>query len=62
MMPVIGHVQTASVPKRNEPGRANSTTPKSSAISMRLDMMAMWDVKYRPASKTLDGLGWMTQA
>ena len=58
-MPIIGHVQTASVPKRNEPGTGELDDAR---IFRHLDALG-YDgyvgCEYRPAGKTLDGLTWM---
>ena len=62
LLPVTGHVQTASVPKRNEPGTGELDDGR---IFRHLDALG-YDgyvgCEYRPAGKTLDGLGWMKQA
>ena len=59
LLPVTGHVQTASVPKRNEPGTGELDDWR---IFRHLDALG-YDgyvgCEYRPAGKTLDGLGWM---
>lgn len=61
LLPVTGHVQTASVPKRNEPGTGELDDWR---IFRHLDALG-YDgyvgCEYRPAGKTLDGLGWMKQ-
>ena len=62
LMPIIGHVQTASVPKRNEPGTGELDDAR---IFRHLDALG-YDgyvgCEYRPAGKTLDGLTWMKGA
>jgi hydroxypyruvate isomerase len=59
MMPVIGHVQTASVPKRNEPGTGELDDAR---IFRHLDALG-YDgyvgCEYRPAAGTIEGLTWM---
>ena len=59
MMPIIGHVQTASVPKRNEPGTGELDDTK---IFRHLDALGydgFVGCEYRPAAGTPAGLGWM---
>lgn len=58
MLPIVGHVQTASVPGRNEPmtGELNDEM-----IFERLDALGYAGYvgcEYRPAAGTLAGLGW----
>jgi hydroxypyruvate isomerase len=60
MMPIIGHVQTASVPARNEPGTGELN---DDFVFRRLDDLGyagFVGCEYRPAGKTLDGLSWWT--
>jgi 2-dehydrotetronate isomerase len=62
LMPLIGHIQIASVPKRNEPGSGDLD---DFAIFDALDTLgyAGWvGCEYRPAGATRDGLGWMEHA
>ena len=59
MLPLIGHIQTASVPKRQEPctGELNDR-----AVFSHLDAIGYTGFvgcEYRPANGTLAGLGWM---
>lgn len=58
LMPLIGHVQTASVPRRNEPGTGELN---DDFLFRRLDELG-YDgyvgCEYRPASGTREGLGW----
>lgn len=57
LFPIIGHVQVASPPSRNEPGAAEI------AALRELDALgyAGWvGCEYRPATTTLEGLGWRT--
>jgi hydroxypyruvate isomerase len=60
LMPVIGHVQTASVPKRHEPMTGELDDLR---IFRHLDALG-YDgyvgCEYRPAAGTIAGLGWMT--
>ena len=58
MMPIIGHVQIASVPARNEPGTGELN---DDFVFRRLDELGyagFVGCEYRPAGKTLDGLSW----
>jgi hydroxypyruvate isomerase len=58
MMPIIGHVQVASVPARNEPGTGELN---DDYVFRRLDDLGYAGYvgcEYRPAGKTLDGLSW----
>jgi hydroxypyruvate isomerase len=62
MMPLIGHIQIASVPKRNEPGTGDLD---DFAIFKALDALgyAGWvGCEYHPAGATRDGLGWLVRA
>lgn len=59
LMPVIGHVQIASVPARNEPGSGELA---DFAILRALDDLGYEGyvgLEYRPAHGTLAGLGWL---
>ncbi|MGL4488659.1 MAG: 2-oxo-tetronate isomerase [Rhizobiaceae bacterium] len=59
MMPMIGHVQIASVPDRNEPG---SGELDDFAVLRALDSLGYpgyVGCEYRPANGTVEGLGWM---
>ena len=58
MMPIIGHVQIASVPARHEPGTGELN---DDFVFRRLDELGyagFIGCEYRPAGKTLDGLTW----
>ena len=57
-LPVIGHVQVAAVPSRQEPDEGEINYP---AIYEALDRVgyAGWvSCEYRPRARTEDGLGW----
>jgi hydroxypyruvate isomerase len=61
LMPIIGHVQIASVPKRNEPlsGELNDAR-----IFQHLDALGYQGFvgcEYRPANGTVAGLDWLNQ-
>jgi 2-dehydrotetronate isomerase len=60
LMPVTGHIQVSSVPERHEPdtGELNDTR-----IFSKLDALGYQGLvgcEYRPASSTLEGLGWFS--
>lgn len=60
LMPIIGHVQTASVPGRNEPGAGELN---DAMIFRRLDALGYGGfvgAEYRPRGATLESLGWFT--
>lgn len=59
MMPAIGHIQIASVPKRNEPGTGELN---DAMIFVEIDALGYGGFigcEYRPAGRTEDGLGWL---
>lgn len=59
LMPMIGHVQIASVPKRHEPGTGELDDAR---IFRHLDALSYGGFvgcEYRPEKSTLEGLGWM---
>jgi hydroxypyruvate isomerase len=58
LMPIVGHVQIASVPSRNEPGTGELN---DDFVFRRLDELGydgFVGCEYRPAAATLAGLGW----
>lgn len=58
LMPIVGHVQIAAVPKRQEP---NTGELNDAAIFEALDRLGydgFVGCEYRPAGVTEDGLGW----
>jgi hydroxypyruvate isomerase len=62
LMPMIGHIQIASVPSRNEPdgGEVNYAF-----LFQELDLMGyetFVGAEYNPRGKTLGGLDWLTDA
>lgn len=59
MMPIIGHIQTASVPERNEPGTGELDDARIFALLDRLGYGGFVGCEYRPRGKTLDGLSWL---
>ena len=62
LLPVIGHVQVASVPKRHEPGTGELDDARIFRHLDALGYPGYVGCEYRPAGKTLDGLGWMRSA
>ena len=62
LLPIIGHVQVASVPSRNEPDTEELNYP---FLFNQLDLCGyegFVGCEYRPRGKTLDGLDWFTEA
>jgi 2-dehydrotetronate isomerase len=60
LMPIIGHVQIAAVPLRNEPGTGELDDAR---ILRELDALrydGFVGLEYRPAGETVAGLGWLT--
>jgi len=58
LLPIIGHVQVASVPERHEPGTGELNDEFIFAALDRLGYDGFVGCEYIPAGKTLDGLGW----
>ncbi|MGP9811741.1 2-oxo-tetronate isomerase [Rhodopseudomonas sp. NSM] len=58
MMPIIGHIQIASVPSRNEPDGEELNYPFLFDELDRLGYAGFVGAEYRPRGPTLDGLGW----
>ncbi|MBN8981749.1 MAG: hydroxypyruvate isomerase family protein [Rhizobiales bacterium] len=58
MMPLIGHIQIASVPSRNEPAGEELNYPFLFDELDRLGYRGFVGCEYRPKGKTTDGLGW----
>jgi len=58
LMPLIGHVQIASVPSRHEPTGEELNYPFIFQELDRLGYDGFVGCEYRPKGKTLDGLGW----
>jgi len=62
LLPIVGHVQIASVPGRNEPDTEELNYPY---LFQELDLLGyegLVGCEYRPRGKTLDGLDWFTGA
>ena len=58
LTPLIGHVQVASVPGRNEPGSGELNDFRVFQALDALGYAGFVGCEYRPAGKTLDGLSW----
>lgn len=58
MMPMIGHVQIASVPSRNEPAGEELNYPFLFEELDRLGYPGFVGCEYRPKGGTVEGLGW----
>jgi hydroxypyruvate isomerase len=62
LMPIVGHVQVASVPSRAEPDGEELNYPY---LFQELDLLGYQGFvgcEYRPRGKTLEGLDWFTDA
>jgi hydroxypyruvate isomerase len=62
LLPVTGHVQTASVPKRQEPGTGELDDRQIFRHLDALGYQGYVGCEYRPAAGTVEGLSWMTMA
>jgi hydroxypyruvate isomerase len=58
MLPIIGHVQVASVPARHEPGSGELADAFVFSELDRLGYAGFVGCEYRPAAGTSEGLGW----
>jgi 2-dehydrotetronate isomerase len=58
LMPMIGHIQIASVPSRHEPDDEELNFPYLFAEIDRLGYNGFVGCEYRPRAATVDGLGW----
>lgn len=59
MMPVIGHVQIASVPLRNEPGTGELDDFRVLRELESLGYTGFVGCEYRPAGNAVEGFGWV---
>lgn len=59
LMPLIGHVQIAAVPLRNEPGTGELDDFRILRELDSLGYSGFVGCEYRPARETVAGLGWM---
>jgi len=62
LMPIVGHVQIASVPSRNEPDGEELNYPYLFRELDLLDYQGFVGCEYRPRGRTVDGLDWFTDA
>ena len=60
--PYWGHMQVASVPKRNEPESGEVNYPYLFRVIDEIGYAGWVGCEYRPAGKTLDGLAWLKAA
>ncbi|WP_460448320.1 2-oxo-tetronate isomerase [Alsobacter sp. SYSU BS001988] len=58
MLPIVAHVQVASVPSRNEPDGEELAYPFLFAELDRLAYAGFVGCEYRPRAGTVEGLGW----
>ena len=58
MMPIIGHIQIASIPSRNEPDGEELNYPFLFTELDRLGYAGFVGCEYNPRGETVDGLGW----
>jgi hydroxypyruvate isomerase len=61
-MPLIGHVQVAGVPARNEPTTGELDDLRIFRALDDLGYRGWVGCEYRPAAGTLAGLGWLRRA
>ncbi len=59
LMPIIGHVQIAAVPLRHEPGTGELDDFRILSELDELGYTGFVGCEYRPAARTVDGLGWL---
>lgn len=62
LLPLIGHIQIASVPARNEPGSGELDDFRIFQALDDLGYEGFVGCEYRPRAGTLDGLGWLQTA
>ena len=60
MMPIIGHIQIASVPARHEPGTGELDDDRIFQTLDGLGYTGWVGCEYRPHDTTLEGLGWFS--
>lgn len=61
LFPIIGHIQTASVPLRNEPGTGELDDFRIFRALDDLGYAGFVGCEYRPAAGTVAGLGWLSR-
>ncbi|MFD1200263.1 2-oxo-tetronate isomerase [Brucella gallinifaecis] len=59
LLPLIGHIQTASVPLRHEPGSGELNDTAIFKLLDRLGYSGFIGCEYRPQKGTLEGLEWL---
>ena len=59
LLPIIGHVQIASVPFRQEPDAGEINYPFLFSLLSDLDYRGYVGAEYKPKSTTDEGLSWM---
>jgi hydroxypyruvate isomerase len=62
LMPLIGHIQIAAVPARNEPGTGELDDFRIFEALDALGYQGWIGCEYRPAGPTVEGLGWLARA
>lgn len=62
LLPIIGHIQIASVPDRTEPDRGELSYSHIFRHLESLGYDAPFGAEYNPATTTEAGLGWLAQA
>jgi hydroxypyruvate isomerase len=60
LLPIVGHVQIASIPSRHEPAGEELSYPFLFDELDRLGYSGFVGCEYRPRGKTIDGLGWFS--
>jgi hydroxypyruvate isomerase len=59
LMPIVGHIQIAAAPLRQEPGSGELDDRRILQTVQSLNYQGHVGCEYRPAAGTLAGLGWM---
>lgn len=59
LLPIIGHIQTASVPDRHEPGTGELDDARIFRHIDAIGYQGYVGCEYRPAGHTVAGLGWL---
>lgn len=59
LLPIIGHIQIASVPERREPDSGELDYREVMRVLAELEYTRPVGAEYRPSAGTADGLGWM---
>ena len=62
LLPMIGHIQTASVPARNEPGTGELDDAGIFEVIDRIGYEGWIGCEYRPRGQTVDGLSWLAKS